>query len=555
MAEHVLPGAPASPGTALGTVWRRPAGLRLQQRVAWEDHERECGAARAALEQAAEELNALAASLPADEAEIVEAGALMAHDPALTSLVDQRVLAGGLPAADAILAATHELADSIAAIADETLAARADDVRSLGHRAARLTGEAGRETPPPDAVLIDRDIGPADVAELADRLAAVGVVGGGVTAHAAIVARSLGIPMVAGLPEASLQIARGTAVVLDGTNGLVVVEPDVQRADFAVTQMRGRREAAAAAAEQADEPALTRDGHRITVLVNAASAAELEAGLRAGAEGIGLLRTELPFLDAAEWPSERQHRDALMPILDRLPTDQSAVIRVLDIGPDKSPPFATGEAERGLALLLEHEAAFHAQLRAILACARDHQVRLLLPMVDSARQLRAARALLDEAGDSRAIPVGAMIETAAAVQDVQAIASEAGFLSIGTNDLTASVLGVDRFATTSAGAHDPRVLRAIADTVAAARDAGIPVEVCGEAASEELMVPLLIGLGVRELSVGAARVATVRSWIKQLELGDAQRRARIALGSAQRGHGGDQRVERGGGVAAFGPQS
>jgi phosphoenolpyruvate-protein kinase (PTS system EI component) len=319
--------------------------------------------------------------------------------------------------------------------------------------------------------------------------------------------------------------------------------------------MRGRREAAAAAAEQADEPALTRDGRRITVLVNAASAAELEAGLRAGAEGIGLLRTELPFLDAAEWPSERQHSEALRPILDRLPTDQSAVIRVLDIGPDKSPPFSVGLPGRGLALLLAHEAPFLAQLRAILACARDHQVRLLLPMVDSAGQLQAARALLDEAGDSGAIPVGAMIETAAAVQDAHAIAAEADFLSIGTNDLTASVLGVDRFATTSAGTHDPRVLRAIADTLAAAQDAGIPVEVCGEAASEELIVPLLIGLGVRELSVGAARVATVRSWIKQLGLGDAQRRARIALGSAQRGHGGDQRVERGGGVAAFGPQS
>jgi phosphoenolpyruvate-protein kinase (PTS system EI component) len=329
--------------------------------------------------------------------------------------------------------------------------------------------------------------------------------------------------MVAGLPDDALALTRGTAVVLDGTDGVVIVAPAAERADGAASDMRRRSEAASAAADQAGEPAVTRDGVRITVLVNAASAAELEAGLRAGAEGIGLLRTELPFLDAPEWPTESQHRDTLAPILDGLPADQSAVVRVLDIAPDKAPPFAAGLPGRGLALLLEHEAAFLAQLRAIVACARAHRIRLLLPMVESAAQFDAARALVARAGDG--VEVGAMIETAGAVKQARAIAAKADFLSIGTNDLTASVLGVDRFATTTAGTHDPRVLRAIADTVAAAEGAGVPLEVCGEAASEELMVPLLIGLGVRELSVGAARVATVRGWVRQLDAADAARAA------------------------------
>jgi phosphoenolpyruvate-protein kinase (PTS system EI component) len=569
MSEQRLRGAPASPGSALGTAWRRATGPRADQRVAWEDHELERDAALTALQRAAEELTRLAGTLPADEAEIVEAGALMANDPALIALVEQRVLGSGLPAADAILSATQELADSIAGLPDATLAARADDVRSLGHRAARLSSEAGRELPPPDAVLIDEDVGPADVAELAEHLAGVATVGGGVTAHAAIVARSLGIPMVTGLAEESLRIPRGVPVALDGTDGALIVNPGAQHAAQAADAMRVRREADSAAAEHAGQPAVTADGERIEVLVNAASAAEVQAGLRAGAEGIGLLRTELPFLDAAAWPTEEQHIEALGPILAALPRDRPAIVRVLDIGPDKSPPFAAGLSERGIELLLKNEPQLLVQLRAVAACARDRDVLVLVPMVDSPEQLEATRALLTEAMGSPPLRVGAMVETAAAVAHAPQIAGAADFLSIGTNDLTASILGLDRFATSKASAHDPRVLRAIAATVDAARSAGKPVEVCGEAASDPLMVPLLIGLGVRQLSVGAARVGSVRGWVRGLDLAGAERAAQTALSlgsadevqealagsSAPAGDGGAERVERRGGVAAFGPQS
>jgi phosphoenolpyruvate-protein kinase (PTS system EI component) len=268
------------------------------------------------------------------------------------------------------------------------------------------------------------------------------------------------------------------------------------------------------------------------VLANVAAAEELSLALRAGAEGIGLLRTELAFLDASGWPGERQHTDALMPILVAL-GQRPAVVRVLDFGADKSPPFVRGVRERGLELLLAHDDALIRQLRAILLCAPGDGVRILLPMVEHPDQVRAARALLERAASELGVdtppPLGSMIETAKATENAVAIAEYSDFLSIGTNDLTAAMLGVDRFAANSARAHDPQVLRAMARSVAAARSARITVEVCGEAASDPLVLPLLVGLGVDEVSVGAARVGAVRDWIRRLRADEAERLARSAL--------------------------
>jgi phosphoenolpyruvate-protein kinase (PTS system EI component) len=265
---------------------------------------------------------------------------------------------------------------------------------------------------------------------------------------------------------------------------------------------------------------------RITVLTNVATAAELAVGLAAGAEGIGLLRTELGFLEAAEWPSEEEHFALLDGILRGL-GPRPAVVRVLDFGADKCPPFLRGVAERGLELLLAHPDALDAQLRAITRASSGRDVRVLLPLVDTAEQVERIRARL--CALATAPKLGAMIETCAAVENADAIAAASDFLSIGTNDLTAAVLGGDRFAGGAAGAHHPRVLRAIARAVKAAHDASLCIEVCGEAASEPAMVPLLVGLGVDELSVGAARVAEVREWVRGLDAAEAAGLARSAL--------------------------
>jgi multiphosphoryl transfer protein len=458
---------------------------------------------------------------------------MMALDPALTAAVSDAIARDGLAAGAAILHATDEYAEMIAGLEDGTLAARADDVRSLGRRAARMTSAGGGADEPPgsDVIIVANDLGPADVAELAGSLAGVALVGGGATAHAAIVARSLGIPMVTGLAPELLELRDGVMLALDGASGAVIVNPSPDAAEAITARVLSDRRAAERARAEQTKPAVTADGRRIAVLANVASRAELDVALASGAEGIGLLRTELAFLDACDWPSERQHTDALRPIIEGL-GERRAIVRVLDFGADKSPPFLKGIRARGIELLLVHPDALLSQLRAILSCGRDREVIVLLPMVDTGEQVERARALLERAARELGVDrprIGSMIETPAAAANAAAIAAQSDLLSIGTNDLTATTLGADRFSLNDAVAHDPRVLRLIAASIDAAHAVGIPIEVCGEAASDPRMLPLLVGLGIDELSVGAAQVGPVRARIRALDGADAGRLARSAL--------------------------
>jgi phosphoenolpyruvate-protein kinase (PTS system EI component) len=538
MAERLLQGVPASPGTAAGRAHVLDAGVPEEATVADERRPAELAAARAALAAAGAELDALAARLRAAgreaEAEIVETGQLMAADPALDAALESAVTEDGLAAPAALAAACGFHAGAIAALGDPVLAARADDVRSLGRRAARLVGADGAaeragDADATDLVLVAHDLGPADVAELPPGVVAIALAAGAPSAHAAVVARGLGIPMAVALGDELLLAAAGELVVVDGAAGVAALSPAPARLEAAGAALAARRRAEADAEAAAALPTVTRDGRPVRVLVNAATPAEAAAGLRAGADGIGLLRTELAFLDAPDWPGEAAHRRALEPVLAGL-AGRVATVRVLDFGADKTPPFLRGTALRGLALLLAHPAALEAQLRAIVAAAAATDLRILLPLVGSADDVRAARAVLERAAGAEPLPaLGAMVETGAAVADAAAIARAADFISIGTNDLTADVLGDDRFSAGDARPHDPRVLDAIAATTAAARAAGRIVEVCGEAASDALMLPLLVGLGVGELSVGAARVGETRAAVRGLDAATAEQLAGAAL--------------------------
>jgi phosphoenolpyruvate-protein kinase (PTS system EI component) len=288
-------------------------------------------------------------------------------------------------------------------------------------------------------------------------------------------------------------------------------------------------------------PAVTKDGHTVRLLCNAATVAEIEAGLTAGAEGVGLLRTELAFLEAPRWPSVADHREMLEDSLAELP-GRVATVRTLDFGADKTPPFLVGIEERGLRLALKHPSSFVAQLRAILETGRDTQLRILLPLVESERQFRTARSLLLEAmhevdWDGPAPELGAMIETPEAAGQARAIAGVADFLSIGTNDLVQYTLGLDRelpLATAQAAA-DPLVLTLIERIADAAHDAGLTVEVCGEAAGELPVAVLLVGAGIDELSVSPARIDAVRELVRSISVSDARAavRAALAAGSAE----------------------
>jgi phosphoenolpyruvate-protein phosphotransferase len=537
MSGRELRGVPAAPGIAVGVVRRLavvgPSGDVVASELRAGERER----ALAALERAARDLEALAEKLAAegrpDDAEIVATGALMALDPSLTHAVGQLVVADGRTAGDAILEGCRAQADALAALPDPMLAGRADDVRSLGRRAAM---HVVADTDDPhvngrDEILVAEDLGPADVAELGEGVRGLALAGGGATAHAAIVARGLGIPLVAGLGPGVLALEGGELLIVDGTAGVVTASPSRERADAARAAVERAERRRARARSQRELPAETADGHRIAVLANVAGVAELELALEAGAEGIGLLRTELGFLDASGWPSEDDHVRQLAPILDAL-GDLPATVRVLDFGGDKTPPFLTGDPRRGIELLLGEREALYAQLRAIVRAGANAQLRVLAPMVQSPVELAATAETLTDAAHAVGLPVpalGPMVETPEAACAANLLARDAAFMSIGTNDLAASVLGVDRFGSGRSMAHHPRVLGAIAATVNAAHRAGIKVEVCGETASDPVGVPLLVGLGVDELSVGASRVGTVRAWVRELNRGDVAELAMRAL--------------------------
>ena len=570
MPEQILRGLAASPGSAVGRARVLGGAAPAREPVPEARRPLEIRRSAAALEAAAAELQALADRVGGEAGEIIRAGVLMARDPVLVADVEREAL-GGLPAAAALEVATSRHADAIAALDDATLAARAEDVRSLGRRAARTleatTLNQGSDPFRSDEgseswVLVAPELGPADVAELGEDVVGIALAGGGPTAHAAVVARGLGLPMVVGLGPAVLAASAGAPIAVDGDAGVASMAPSAQRAEAAAAAQNARRAERERALADRALPAVTRDGHRVRVLVNAATRAELDVGLAAGAEGVGLLRTELAFLHAREWPTEAQHRAAVAPVLDGL-AGRTATVRVLDFGADKTPPFLAGTAERGLELLLARPEALRAQLAAILAEGRETDLRVLLPMVESAGQVAAVRALLPVAAS-----LGAMIETTAAVARAAEIAAAADFVSIGTNDLSHAVLGSDRFGGATANAHEPRVLAAMDAIARAAAAAHTPLEVCGEAASEPAVAPLLVGLGADELSVGAARVGPVRGWIRALRRDDAERAALAALaapdGAAaaalagallERGDAAGQGVERDGRVVAVGPET
>ncbi len=514
-------GVPVSGGKAAGQLYL--AGPQDGQRAASPDEVEEAFAA------VARERSALAQQLRQDgrdeQADIVAVGGLIAADP---TLIEPAVAAvrDGVDAADAVGRSAAVQADAIAALANPDLAARADDVRQVANAVlARLAG--GGTTPPAgDFILVGREVDPADLIRLTESgLAGAVSVSGGANSHAAIIARGLGVPMLAGADPEVLAAGAGQPAILDATAGQLIVDPSPQElAAFAPPGAPARVRGAPGQAEDGDggpgaapgTPPRTRDGQEITLLCNVASATETRLGLSYGAAGVGLLRTEIPFLKAAGWPSEADHRAALDPVLSLL-TGKPAVVRLLDFAGDKTPPFLAGQGA-GLDMLLTHPSALGDQLRAVLRSGRDTQLRVMVPMVSSLDEMAAVRAAL--AGAAAEVgaampPLGMMVEVSATAAAAGMFTSVADFFSIGTNDLTSQVLGIDRAdpRMRPALAADPRVLTLISRVVKAADAAGVSVSVCGDAAADPDVLPLLIGLGVRTLSVGAARLPDVAARI------------------------------------------
>ncbi len=498
---------------------------------------------RAAFAAVARERAALAARLRERgqdlQAGIVDIGALIAADPALTGPAIDALRAGADGIA-AVTAAAEVQAAVLAALPDPDLAQRAGDVRQVA--AAVVDHLRGTSAPPPPAgkfILVRREVDPADLIQLADSgladsgladsgLAGAVSVAGGASSHAAIIARGLGLPMLVGADPAVLAAAAGHHAILDAAAGELIVDP-APRTELDLASLRVRADPD----RRAPQEVRTADGEPVTLLCNVASAAETRLGLSGGAGGVGLLRTEIAFTGAAGWPSEADHLAQLAPVLGLL-ADRPAVVRLLDFSGDKIPPFLDRGAEHGLAALLHAPVALEDQLRAILRAGAGTRLAVLAPMVTSLDEIARVRAALAKTAAEVGVgppEFGIMVEVASTAAAAAEFAPAVDFFSIGTNDLASEVLGLDRAdpGTRPVLAADPRVL-ALIEGVA---QAGIKVSVCGDAAADPLVLPLLLGLGVRTLSVGAARVPQVADWIAATDTLAAARRAAEILATRQ----------------------
>ncbi|MCW2913140.1 MAG: PEP-utilizing protein [Actinomycetia bacterium] len=530
-------GQVASPGTALGLAYRtdRPRSASLPERTGVEH-------IVAAFDAVAERLGDLAVALRSagrtEEADIMEVSTFIARDTDLRAEAVRRAELG-LPVSVAIEEAVDHYADAIAALGDPTLADRATDVRQVGKRAVAWLSGDGNGEPEGPLVLVAEEIGAADLLETVSPVVAALSVRGGPNSHAAIVARSLTIPLLIGIDPALLELADGSEVLVDGEHGVVRPGPPAGEREAALAEISQIRRRRATYEAERHLPCRTLDHHQVTLRANAATPADARAALAAGADGVGLLRTELPFLEATRWPTEAQHTAALIPVLREL-AGRPVIARTLDFADDKLPPFLAagreGRLGRGLPLMLAEPAAFAAQFRALLSAApTDTGLHVMIPMVADLAELRTCQNLLTEAAAALGVPappLGVMIELPEAVELADELAAEAAFVSIGSNDLTGQILGLDRrdpAATPMMTAH-PRVLKAIVTVVAAAHRHERPVSVCGDAAAHPTVMPLLVGLGCDVLSVAPAAVDEIRYRIRRLGYDDCQALAADALG-------------------------
>ena len=439
----------------------------------------------------------------------------------------------------------------LAKLDDALLAERAADLRDIEKRVLRALGytNSAARTLPDEAVLAAEEFTPSDLSSLdRTRVTAIVMARGGATSHAAIIARQIGIPALVAVGDALLAIPDGTQIVVDASAGRLEYAPsalDVERARLERTRLADVREANRRVSQQA---VATRDGHAIEVAANIATLDDAKAAVDNGADAIGLLRTELLFIHRQTAPRVDEHRDSYQSIVDAL-NGRTAIIRTLDVGADKEVDYLTLPPEpnpalglRGIRLAQVRPDLLDDQLRGLLAVRPIGAVRILLPMVTDAGELVRLRARIDElareSGRTEPIEVGVMIEVPSAALLADQLSQHADFLSIGTNDLTQYTLAMDRcqadLAAQSDGLH-PAVLRLVAATVQGAQKHGKWVGVCGALAGDPVAVPLLVGLGITELSVDPVAVPGIKARVRNLDYQLCRQRAQdaLALDSAQ----------------------
>lgn len=525
-----LRGVTASPGLAIGPAWR------LERRTfAVEEHGAGIAEERAALDRALASLREETSDGDSAAAAIAEAHRAFLADPELLADAD-RLIVAGKSAGFAWQGSIGRFVAMLGGSGDRRFAERVDDLRDLEARVlAALSGQPHEDAVPAGAILVADEIFPSQLIALGGSgMAGIATGGGGPTSHAAIIAAGMGVPMIAALGHDLTLIANGTALLLDATAATLTIDPpaeiiEASRAD------RARRAAFRAEAEtRAQDEAVTKDGARIELFANLGSVEDAVAAVRRGAEGCGLLRTEFLFLDRPSAPDEEEQYRCYQGIADAL-DGRPLIVRTLDIGADKPAPYLPMPVEenpalgvRGLRLGLARPELLETQIRALARVRGD--IRVMLPMVVEPAEIRRVKAVMADVGAT--FPLGIMVETPAAAMLAEQLAREADFFSIGSNDLSQYALAMDRGNAAVAAQLDalhPAVLRLIAETVAGGKRHDRWTGVCGGMAADPLAVPILIGLGITELSVPPAMVAETKEWVRRTTIPTARDLAEAAL--------------------------
>jgi len=547
-----LVGAAASPGFAIGKVHKLHPGVLLEEvkeRRA-DDIESEVASFRMAVQAAAEEMEAQKTRIQALAADadvaIFDAQRMMLEDKSFLARIEERIR-DGAGAEWAVREVVSNYLEAFAAMSDTYLRERGADLRDIGQRLIRniLGLEDRRRGLSPGSVVVAQELSLSDLSVL-ERGSLAGVIlgSGGVTSHATILAKSFEIPTVVGLGRATELLREGEQVIVDGNAGVVYANPD---AEVVREYSRLEREYKAFNAEleaAKDLPAETLDGRRVRLYANIGLLIDLQFAQRHGAEGVGLYRTEFPFLGYKRFPTEEEQLKLYTRVIEGMDY-KPVTIRTLDLGADKYPPYLKlGREEnpflgwRSIRISLETVDVFKTQLRAILRAGVVGKVKVLFPMISGLEELRRAKEILEEAAAElerdgleydRQMEVGAMIEVPSAATLASKMIGEADFFSIGTNDLIQYLLAVDRNNPKVAALYEPlhpAVFVMIEEVVTAARAAGKPVSMCGEMAADLLCCLPLLGMGIEELSMAPFFIPVVKRFIRSVPFSLAQRVAR-----------------------------
>jgi len=553
-AAKSIKGIPASPGISAGPVFLYVSRRLAVSKRRVDNAKSELARLDAALGQAKTELQMLYSRAREDagtgEAGIFQAHVMMLEDPELLERVRNTIKDEGWNAEYAWNEGAEYYASMLRGIGDEYLAARAADVEDVERRVQRILQEVTQENTGPDApsVIVAADLSPSDTVTFdKQKVLAFCTASGSPTSHAAILSKALGIPAVVGLGEGLQELANGAMVIVDGGAGEVVAHPGEAEIREYKRRSVALKEASARALQAAGKPAVTRDGTRFQVVANIGSPQDAIDALKYGAEGVGLLRTELLFLDRHSAPTEDEQYAVYRNVLETM-GQRPVVIRTLDIGGDKPAPYLKMPPEanpflgvRGLRLSFARPELFQTQLRALLRAGAGFNLKIMSPMISSLEEVHALRAQVDQARSAlqaRGVPystnaeVGIMVEAPSAALMADLLTTAVDFFSIGTNDLAQYTLAADRtnaVVASLADAYHPAVLRLIGMVAAAAHAHGKQLGLCGELAGDPLAVPLLLGLGVDELSMSPRAIPEVKEAIRLYSLEEAREIARQAI--------------------------